>query len=206
MASGAPRNAEATRKRLLQAAAAEFARYGIAGARVDRLAAEAQSNKAQIYHYYGSKDGLFDAVFEALVAQVLSEAPLDAHDLPEYAGRLFDGYEQHPDITRLATWYRLERGGDGTHVQAVLDADRAKVTAIAAAQEAGAVTDAYAPEVLLGLVIHTAALWTAQTPEYEHLVGALSSGQRRDIVVSAVAALTGPHGDGSSRGPGGSDR
>ncbi|MFD8963392.1 TetR family transcriptional regulator [Streptomyces sp. NPDC059568] len=201
MTSGRPRNAAATKKRLLAAAAAEFARYGIAGARVDRLAAEAQSNKAQIYHYYGSKDGLFDAVLEALVGQVLAEVPINAYDLPAYAGLLFDGYERHPDAARLATWYRLERGNSKAPVQAVVDAHAAKAAAIAAAQDAGAVTSAYSAEVLLGLVIHTAALWTAQAPEYDSLVSALTDERRRSIVVSAVRALTAPRHGSEGQGP-----
>jgi AcrR family transcriptional regulator len=63
----APRDAEATRRRLLDAAAAEFARLGIAGARVDRIAEAARTNKAQIYHYFGSTDGLFVAVLASLL-------------------------------------------------------------------------------------------------------------------------------------------
>ncbi|GAA2568652.1 hypothetical protein GCM10010435_48140 [Winogradskya consettensis] len=42
------------------------------------------------YAYYGSKDGLFDAVFDAVVVQTLSDVPLDVEDLPEYAARLYD--------------------------------------------------------------------------------------------------------------------
>ena len=71
------RDADATRQRLIDAARAEFAQYGIAGARVDRIAANAASNKAQIYHYYGSKDALFDAVWEDLVTQLTEQAPIE---------------------------------------------------------------------------------------------------------------------------------
>src|SRR6478672_5805909 len=78
------RDAEATRQRLLEAAREEFAAYGIAGSRVDRIAAVARSNKAQIYHYFGSKDGLFDAVFDAMCRETVDAVPIDAHDLPEY--------------------------------------------------------------------------------------------------------------------------
>ncbi len=42
------RDAEATKKRLLDAAAAEFAEFGIAGARVDRIALAAKANKSMI--------------------------------------------------------------------------------------------------------------------------------------------------------------
>src|SRR5262245_27209173 len=109
------RDAEATRGRLLDAALAEFAAFGIAGARVDRIAANSASNKAQIYHYFGSKDQLFDAVWESIVNQVVDEAPLDTSNLPDYAAQLSDGYANHPAVARVITWQRLERGGDQPH-------------------------------------------------------------------------------------------
>src|ERR1700689_2069796 len=117
------RDAEATRQRLLDAATEEFAARGIAGARVDRIADAARSNKAQIYHYFGSKDGLFDAVFTAIVAQVVEGIPLDVTDLPGYAERLARGNDEYPDVLRLATWHRLERG-DATLVQAAVDSNQ----------------------------------------------------------------------------------
>ena len=40
------RDAEATKARILEAATAEFAAHGIAGARVDRIAASAGANKS----------------------------------------------------------------------------------------------------------------------------------------------------------------
>ncbi|HEX9554719.1 MAG TPA: TetR family transcriptional regulator, partial [Streptosporangiaceae bacterium] len=43
------RNAEDTKKRILAAATEEFTEHGIAGARVDRIAAAANSNKAMLY-------------------------------------------------------------------------------------------------------------------------------------------------------------
>ncbi|GAA3091106.1 hypothetical protein GCM10020001_002790 [Nonomuraea salmonea] len=67
---------EASRRRLLDAAAAEFAAYGIAGARVDRIAAEAKVSKAVMYAKYGSKEDLFDAVLADQVQGVLDVAPL----------------------------------------------------------------------------------------------------------------------------------
>ena len=59
--------AESARRRLLDAAYAEFAQYGLAGARVERIAEAAGSSKAQIYHYFGSKTQLFDAVFQQAI-------------------------------------------------------------------------------------------------------------------------------------------
>jgi len=63
------RDAEATKDRILTAARAEFATLGLGGARIDKIAAEAQANKQMIYHYFGSKDELFTAALEAEYAQ-----------------------------------------------------------------------------------------------------------------------------------------
>src|SRR5689334_596867 len=98
MARTTPRDSAATRRRLLQAAGEEFTARGIAGARVDRIAAAANANKAQIYHYYGDKDGLFDAVLESFTAEAVGAVPIDAADLPAYAARLFDYHFDHPDL------------------------------------------------------------------------------------------------------------
>jgi AcrR family transcriptional regulator len=183
------RDAEATRQRLLNAAAEEFAARGIAGARVDRIADAAQSNKAQIYHYFGSKDGLFDAVFDRSVQATVSETPIDPTDLPEYAGRLFDRYREHPEIQRLATWYRLERA-DGDHpIAAIVTSNAAKVKAIAEAQEAGLLTTRFEPAVLLALVLTISGTWSSMTPEYSGLVKRLSVAKRRRAIVNAVATL-----------------
>jgi len=53
-----------TREKILGAAAKEFSAKGLAGARVDEIAAVSGANKSLLYQYYGSKDGLFAAVLE----------------------------------------------------------------------------------------------------------------------------------------------
>ena len=183
------RDAEATRGRLLDAATEEFAARGIAGARVDRIADAARSNKAQIYHYFGSKDGLFDAVFDRIVQATLSETPIDPTDLPEYAGRLFDRYQQHPEIQRLATWYRLERGEGDDPIGVIVASNAAKVKAIAEAQKAGLLTTRFEPAVLLALVLTISGTWSSMTPEYFGLVKRLAVAKRRQAIVDAVATL-----------------
>src|SRR5712691_1278983 len=50
-------------RRILAAATEEFTKHGIAGARVDRIAAAANSNKAMLYAYFGNKEQLFEAAF-----------------------------------------------------------------------------------------------------------------------------------------------
>jgi AcrR family transcriptional regulator len=185
------RDAEATRQRLINAARAEFAKYGIAGARVDRIAANAEANKAQIYHYFGSKDLLFDAVWEELVKEIVRAAPIDVEDLPGFAVRLSDTYAEHPDLMRLITWEHLERGDHPPHAYAVQDT-RNRVDAIADAQAKGLLPDRFDAPVLFALIIHIAALWGMSSPNVLAVVHVNDPNQRRQIVERAAANLLAP--------------
>lgn len=182
------RDAERTRRRILAAATEEFAALGIAGARVNRIAEVAGCNKAMLYAYYGSKDGLFDAVFTAYVEAYLAAVGFDPTELPEYAGRVFDYFEEHPDHLRLAVWYRMERPG-GSRLAAVLEVNDSRLKELAAAQAAGAVTDRFSPVELLSLVQAIATSWSSMNPEYG--VSAPPAADRRRAVVAAVARLVG---------------
>ncbi|MEU6347081.1 TetR family transcriptional regulator [Streptomyces sp. NPDC046977] len=183
------RDSQATQRRLLDAAAEEFSAYGIAGARVDRIAAAARSNKAQIYHYFGSKDQLFDAVMNEIVAKTASEIPIDVDDLPGFAGRLFDRYEDSPHIARLATWYRLERTLDGAQIEVLADTIEDELERIRKAQVAGTLPARYRPADLLNLVLHLSFLWAFVFPELQGHVRRSSRRHRRQVLTDAVAAL-----------------
>lgn len=75
--------ADATRRRILDAALAEFAEKGLAGARVDEIAARADANKRMIYAYYVSKEDLWLTVLErAYTAKRDEENALDVEALP----------------------------------------------------------------------------------------------------------------------------
>lgn len=104
-----PRDAEATRARILAAAVAEFAEYGYAGARIDRIASAAKANKSMIYTYYGCKEQLFDTVIDAAVGDLHESVPFTPADLPDFAGRLFDFLVEHSVEIRIDAWRRLER-------------------------------------------------------------------------------------------------
>lgn len=77
------RDAEATQKRILSAAKKEFARNGLGGARVDVIAERAKANKRMIYHYFGSKEALFQRVLEDAYFDIRStEQKLELDHLP----------------------------------------------------------------------------------------------------------------------------
>jgi AcrR family transcriptional regulator len=75
------RDPDATKARILAAAEREFARHGLGGARVDRIAAQAKSNKRMLYHYFGNKDDLFAITVDNVYARFRAdeeELQLDA--------------------------------------------------------------------------------------------------------------------------------
>jgi len=160
MTQPTPRDSAATRRRLLDAARDEFTARGIAGARVDRIAVAAHANKAQIYHYFGDKDGLFDAVLESFTEEAVGAVPIDADDLPGYAARLFDYHFDHPDLLRLVTWARLEgRTTPSTHAQRTTSYQR-RADGIKNAQQEGRVTTALSASHILDLIESLAVGWT----------------------------------------------
>jgi AcrR family transcriptional regulator len=186
------RDAEDTKRRLLDAAAQEFAERGIAGARVDRIAASASANKALIYSYFGNKEELFDAVFNALVVDTVEDVPIDPDDLPGYAGRLFDRTQDQPQALRLALWHSLERGST-TMPAAVIAANQHKVAAIAAAQRAGRISDEFPAEELMVLVTGLSILGSPDLA-MTHTSGPEGLTARRRTVVEAVRILTAKDG------------
>src|SRR5438045_7051384 len=77
------RDPAATRKKLISAARREFAQSGLAGARVDEIAARAGVNKQLVYHYFGDKDALYLAVLEWVYEELRAkERELNLEGLP----------------------------------------------------------------------------------------------------------------------------
>jgi AcrR family transcriptional regulator len=105
-------DAEDTRRRIFEAAAAEFAEHGLAGARVDRIATAAKANKQAIYLYYGSKEKLFAAIVRAKLEEVSASISLDPDAMSESVGQIFDWYREHPELIRLLLWEALEAGDE----------------------------------------------------------------------------------------------
>jgi TetR/AcrR family transcriptional regulator len=115
------RDPAATRQKLLTAARREFARSGLAGARVDEIAARAGVNKQLVYHYFGDKDALYLAVLEWVYEEIRAkERELNLDGLPpEQAIRKliessFDHLAEHPDFIVLLN---DENRGGARHVR-----------------------------------------------------------------------------------------
>ncbi|SOD63041.1 transcriptional regulator, TetR family [Streptomyces zhaozhouensis] len=155
----------ATYQRILDAATREFAQYGIAGARVERITTAARTNKAQLYGYFGNKEQLFDAIFLASLERITNVVPIDANDLADWAVRLYDEYLSRPDLIRLATWARLERRPTGHLVADHDHYDDHKLRAIAQAQAAGRIRPGN-PFDVMAMVIAMSMAWSPVSNVY----------------------------------------
>nr|WP_296780696.1 TetR family transcriptional regulator [Rhodococcus sp. (in: high G+C Gram-positive bacteria)] len=132
------RDAEATKTRILAAATGEFAAYGFAGGRIERIAAQAQSNVRMIYAYYGGKSGLFDATLADALRRMAESVPPNPADLPAWAGDVFDHHQRFPEVLRLSMWAQLERP-EATAEPSEVYRNKALTVATAAAQPLSAV-------------------------------------------------------------------
>jgi TetR/AcrR family transcriptional regulator len=109
---------EESRAAILQAAAQEFAQYGIAGARTEAIAREARVNKALLYYYFKDKETLYgsvlDEAFSGLKTSVFRvlDSNLPAREkIMAYAGAHFDFVAANPLYPRLMQ-REMMRGGD----------------------------------------------------------------------------------------------
>lgn len=193
-----PPDATETKRRLMKAAVDEFAAYGLAGARIDRIADAAQANKRSIYMHFGTKEELFDKVVAESMTELAAAVSIDAGNLPDYAGELYDRLEQRPHVRRLYLWAGLERQQP---IDAEVEEYRRNVTAIEAAQEAGRVRADIPPPELMAMVIALVISWDTASWSLKALrteTGQDSSGERRAAVVTAVATLAQPSRAGGS--------
>ena len=104
------------RIRILEAAKKEFAAHGLAGARVDRIAAQADANKRMLYYHVGNKEDLYLAVLEAAYEQIrVEERSLDLEHLdpPDAIERLigftWNYFLRNPEFLALLNTENLER-------------------------------------------------------------------------------------------------
>ena len=190
---------EGTRRRLKEAATAEFAERGPDGTTMARIADRAGINKERLYKYFGDKQALFETVLtdelDKLAASV-APAPAGFEDIGEFAGRTFDYQAAHPQLVRLLLW-------EGLSGRPVADeANRTahykdKVRAYAAAQHNGVLDGDLDPEHLVFMIIGLAAWWISAPQLALMLTGADDSdpaehARRRASVVRAAERLARP--------------
>lgn len=115
------RDPASTQHKLLAAARLEFARNGLAGARVDDIAARAGVNKQLVYHYFGDKDALYFAVLQGMYHELKDyerKLCLDGLDPDQTLRKLimsaFDYLVMHPDVVSILN---DENRNDAAHIR-----------------------------------------------------------------------------------------
>lgn len=148
----------ATRARILDAARIEFAEHGLAGARVDRIAAAAHASKERLYAYFGDKQSLFIATIEENFSILAAAIPFTPDDLPGFAGAIYDHVTAHPEHARMLSWARLE--GEGAAVAAAKGVRHGyHGDTFAQVQADGAIDPRWCEEDLIAMIFAVATGW-----------------------------------------------
>jgi AcrR family transcriptional regulator len=159
-----------TMQRIFAAAVVEFADEGIAGARVDRIAERAESNKALIYSYFGNKEELFAAVLERRLTELAEAVPLRPEAVAEYVGELFDFHVRNPDVAKLVQHEAAQFAPKDVPHRAERRAHyQDKIDAVAEAQRRGLVNAHLDPSFVVMTMISLVTGFTA-TPQIADMI------------------------------------
>jgi TetR/AcrR family transcriptional regulator len=158
------RDPERTRRRILDAAAAEFGAHGYSGARISAIAARAGVNQQLISYYFDGKEGLYRALAEDWQERAEELVAPDT-PLPEQLRRFALDALNNPDGVRLFAWSGLEYAGPESDPDHEPRAARFRygVDVLRALQDAGQLSADVDPACLL-IMMTAAAMATTTLP------------------------------------------
>lgn len=189
---------EATRASLLARATESFAAHGYADAPLDDLVRAAGLTKGALYHHFGSKQGLFEAVLADLDARITRRveaalppgaptlAALEAASRAWLEAMLDPGARRillldAPAVLGHRALRELDRQGSIVPLAAMLDALRA-------AGAVDATVDAEPTAHLLAGALYEAALWVGEQPAPKRALARAMAGISRMLAALAPAA------------------
>ncbi len=180
------------RETILGAARSEFAQYGLAGARIDRIARAAEASKERLYAHFKDKETLFRSVVAADSAEFFAAVTLRPDAVPEFVGDVYDLACRRPEHLRMITWASLEGLAlDPPPVddwESVLARD---IGVIESAQAAGHVDATWHPMDLLVLLFGVGLAW-AQSPHHAVTTDLAINVARRAAAVEAARRIVTP--------------
>ncbi|MCP5283254.1 MAG: TetR family transcriptional regulator [Rhodoferax sp.] len=143
---------ERTKAEILRAAVVEFGEKGLAGARIDEIAAATHTSKRMIYYYFGSKDGLYLAALEQSYARVRdSELQLRLDDMdPETALRclvtvMFDHHLDNEHYIRIVMSENINRGRYLRQSSQIQELNRPAITLLRGIYDRGVAAGLFRP-------------------------------------------------------------
>ncbi|WP_306362208.1 TetR family transcriptional regulator [Nocardia sp. CC227C] len=188
-------NTDETKRKLKEAATAEFAAHGVGGTTMERIARRAGVNKERLYSYFGDKPRLFATVLADELNKVAAAVPLDNLDGPEsvgdYAAAVYDYHAEHPHLTRLLLWEGLLGLPQVPDEESRTEYYRAKVDAFAGAQHRGVIGTGLSAADLAFSVLALAGWWYAvpQLARMMHAGTTDSAESTREAVRQAAIRL-----------------
>ena len=147
------------RGEILAAARSEFAQYGLAGARIDRIARTAQASKERLYAHFGDKEALFREVVADDSVEFFQAVTLRPDAVAQFAGDIYDLARDHPEHYRMITWAHLEAITLDKPDDDDLPIPDRHIAAIEEAQARGHVDGFWQPVDLLILLIGIGLSW-----------------------------------------------
>jgi AcrR family transcriptional regulator len=180
------------RDEILAAARAEFAQYGLAGARVDRIARAASASKERLYAHFGDKQALFRDVVATDGAEFFRAVELRPDAVPEFVGGIFDLAQRRPEHLRMITWAQLEGFPlDKPEVDGEHPPEKA-IAALRQAQAAGHVDPAWEPAQLVVLLFAIGLSWAHFPDPAAATTDPAVIASRRAAAVEAAARVVKP--------------
>ena len=192
------------RERLLREATRQFAAHGVSGTSIQRVAAAAGVTRPTLVYHFGSKEGLRDAVLQAMVDHWRLELPRllaaaassGGPRLDALVGAMLGFFHQDPDLARLVVREMLDRPGAlavlvRTHLQPWT---RLLAEAIRLGQASGTVRPDVDPESFVVLVISAALSMVAVGAHASALIEPEPTldAQQAELIRLARAALLVP--------------
>lgn len=188
------RNATELRGEILAAARAEFAQYGLAGARIDRIAKAANASKERLYAHFGDKEALFHLVVAADGAEFFQALTLRPDAVPEFVGDVFDLARRRPEHLRMMTWARLEGLLLDEPPPSGPEIPGRELRAIEEAQAAGYVDARWEPMELLVMLFGIGMAWAHWPRQADLSDDTAVVAARRAAAIEAAARVVAPRG------------
>lgn len=139
---------------ILEVATAEFAAKGLAGARIDEIAAATRTSKRMIYYYFESKEKLYVRALEEAYRRVRRiEADLHLENLPpEQALRTLVGFtcdyhRANPDFIRLVMTENIHDGQFLAESRTIQELNVPAINAVEAVYRRGVAEGVFRPDI-----------------------------------------------------------
>ncbi|MFC6885094.1 MULTISPECIES: TetR/AcrR family transcriptional regulator [Actinomadura] len=192
-----------SRALLLEAASEEFARNGLKGTRVQAIVKRAGVNERMIYHHFGSKEGLYKAVVDALrlgigeswipaLERAMRMEPYDG--MRTALGGLFDALRDRPRLVSLLMHEWLS-GDETSSLPDPAELPLPLRELYEAGREDGVFARDVPFEVAYGTVIGALVSLTIFAPRFARSMGGLADDRellRDQVIGQLLDGMTGP--------------